>query len=545
MKRRMFAKVCEDKIFRTGFMAFALMLQLALCSMTMAQSSSDSSNVHAPELVPNMGWLNTTGPLRLSHELKGQVVLLDFWTYACINCMHILPDLAYLEDKYKNQPFQVIGVHSAKFKNESSSANIEEAIKRYGIRHPVVVDKQMAIWEKYSVHSWPTFILIDSRGYVVGETSGEGQREVLDKAVQQVLDEGRKNHSLASAPLHLQPTELMDSKSSAATTPLSFPGKILADAASKRLFIADSGHNRIVISTLPDASGKSVLLGVVGSGKIGSADGNFAAASFHSPQGMALKGDTLFVADTNNHLIRAIDLATSTVKTIAGTGQQGQDRTGGAIGTAQALNSPWDVALLNNSLIIAMAGTHQIWRMDLPSGKVQAWAGNGREDIVDGPLMEASFAQPSGLAVLHGHVYEADAEVSGIRDIDPVAGTVKTVVGVGLFDFGDIDGKGSVVRLQHAIGIAAWGDVLLVADTFNHKLKRIDPATKESKTVAGTGKPGSELNGKNVSFAEPSGVSVIGNTAFVADTNNNRVVEGDLSAGTWVGIDVSGLLPPK
>src|SRR2546426_178286 len=389
----------------------------------------------APELHPDFAWLNTDRPLTFAKELQGQVVLLDFWTYCCINCMHVLPDLAYLEDKYRDRPFLVIGVHSAKFTNEGQRQTVRAAVGRYEIAHPVVIDENMRLWSEYAVRSWPTLVLVGADRRIVGSVAGEGNRDTLDRAIAATLGEGRAAGTLAPGPLRID-----RERSVRAATGLAFPGKVLADPPGGRLFVADSNHNRIVIATLPDRDGRSRLIRAGGRGRVGREDGPAAEAGFHHLQGLALSGETLYVADTENHLIRAIDLAGGEVRTIAGTGVMGYDRSGGKKGTQQALNSPWDVAVEGSTLYVAMAGPHQLWRIDLPMGFARAFVGSGRENIVDGPVEAAALAQPSGLALSGNYLYFADSEVSAVRRVDLAEEKVETLIGRGLFDYGDRDG---------------------------------------------------------------------------------------------------------
>ncbi|MEK7315873.1 MAG: thioredoxin-like domain-containing protein, partial [Candidatus Eisenbacteria bacterium] len=348
----------------------------------------------APELQSGFAWLNTDRPLTFSKELKGQVVLLDFWTYCCINCMHVLPDLAFLEQKYASEPFVVIGVHSAKFTNEGSRQSVRAAINRYEIQHPVIIDEEMALWGEYTVRSWPTLVLVGADGRVIGAVAGEGNRAALDEAVGKALAEAKAAGIAAPAPLRFEREQ-----SVRAASGLAFPGKVLADPASGRLYISDSNHNRIVVATLPDGTGRSQLIAAVGGGRVGRDDGPGSRATFRHPQGIALMAESLLVADTENHLIRAIDTETFDVKTVAGTGEQSFDRAGGKRGTSQGLNSPWDLAVEGSTCFIAMAGPHQVWRLDLPLGLCRAWAGSGRENLVDGPVESSALAQPSGLAL--------------------------------------------------------------------------------------------------------------------------------------------------
>src|SRR5262249_1444644 len=282
------------------------------------------------------------------HDLRGKVVVLDFWTLCCINCIHVLPDLAKLEKKYANQ-LVVIGVHSAKFDNEKNSESIRKAILRYEISHPVVNDANMKIWRSYGVNSWPTLWVIDPEGYLVGRGSGEGLGEPLDNLIARLIKVHREKKTLREQPARYQLARYGEPGDS----PLYFPGKVLADEAGQRLFIADSTHHRIVIT---DLQGNKIA--IAGTGEAGSTDGPFAAAQFNDPQGMALHGDQLYVADRKNDLIRALDLKAGTVRRIAGTGKKGEDRRSGAAALQAGLNSPWDLYLYGNRLFIAMAGHH-------------------------------------------------------------------------------------------------------------------------------------------------------------------------------------------
>jgi DNA-binding beta-propeller fold protein YncE len=517
-------------------LVFALIPLLALAAYGIskamkAPSIAENDRLNAPELEGGVAWLNTAGPVRLK-DLRGKIVVVDFWTYCCINCIHTLPDLARLEKKYANQ-LVVIGVHSAKFDNEKNSEAIRKAILRYEISHPVVNDANMKIWQAYAVQSWPTLYLIDPEGKIVGRGSGEGLYEALDEAIAKLIKTSREKKTLNERPLHFELARAHEKGDS----PLFFPGKVLADAAGNRLFIADSTHHRIVIT---DLDGKKI--GVAGVGKPGTEDGPFAKATFNDPQGMALKGDTLFVADRKNNLIRALDLKAQTVQTIAGTGEQGLSRRAGGPALKVGLNSPWDLCLVGNTLYIAMAGHHQIWTLDLGRATVAPFAGSGMENIRDDQLPDAQFAQPSGLTTDGTTLYVADSEVSAIRAV-PLDGKggVRTIVGEGLFEFGDVDGVADQVRLQHALGVAYHQGQLYVADTYNSKIKVIDPVRRTSRTLAG--EAGGWLSGSV--FNEPAGLSFAGEKLYVADTNGHRIRVVDLKTKTVTTLRLQGVEAPK
>jgi DNA-binding beta-propeller fold protein YncE len=501
----------------------------------MAQGNSMSAQqpkVRAPEITGGRGWLNTDKPLSLA-ALKGKIVLLDFWTYGCINCIHIIPDLKKLEAKYANQ-LVVIGVHSAKFQNEKETENIRRIILRYEIEHPVYNDSEYAVWQSYGVRAWPTQVLIDPAGYVVGGVSGEGNYDVIDQTVAKLVEEFR-----AKGELNEQPLKLVLERAKVGDLPLAFPGKILADAKSDRLFIADSNHNRIVVTKLD-----GTLVETIGTGDTGAADGAFDKATFYRPQGLALAGDSLYVADTENHLIRRVDLKSRNVETIAGTGRQSREyfKTGPA--RSIALSSPWDLQLVDRVLYIAMAGPHQIWMLDLDKNEVSTFAGSGREERRDGSVQEAGFAQPSGIASDGKKLYVADSESNIIREIDLASRTVKTLVGGDLFEFGDVDGTGDDVRLQHPLGIVTFGNKVLIADTYNHKIKELDPKADKVTTLLGTGKPG-QADGPTPSFYEPAGLTLANGNLYVADTDNHAIRVIDLKTKRASTLRINGLTPPS
>jgi len=481
-----------------------------------------ASRPRAPEFPKEFAWVNSDRKLSLGEDLNGNVVLLDFWTYCCINCMHVLPDLEYLEQKYTGLPVVVVGVHSAKFDNESDARNIETACARYDIAHPVIVDEAHRIWSEYGVRAWPTLAVIDPEGRVVGMLSGEGNRAALDAIIYTLLEEGREKGTLAVAPPVIQRTGRISAASG-----LAFPGKVLAEPSGKFVFISDANHDRVIIA---DTSGE--VLTIAGSGEKGQRDGSFRDAQFDNPQGLAYDSENnlLYVADTDNHLIRRLDLTRGTVETIAGTGEQVYDRNGGRAGTRQGLNSPWDLALAGDTLYVAMAGMHQLWILDVKSLVARAWIGSGHEDIRDDDGDRAALAQPSGLAIRGDWLYFADSEVSAVRKANLRTREVQTLVGSGLFDFGDRDGRLARALLQHPLGVAVHIEDVLVADTYNHKIKRVREADGSVTTIT-----------DGLPLYEPGGISVRGETLYIADTNHDRIIEFDLTSGEWHEFTLRGL----
>jgi thiol-disulfide isomerase/thioredoxin len=485
--------------------------------------------IKAPELDGGIGYLNTSKPISLEH-LKGRFVLLDFWTFCCINCMHILPKLAELEEKYRDR-LTVVGIHSAKFENEKDTSNISKAIERYGIKHPVINDANFKIWDAYSVQAWPTLILIDPEGYAIGVYSGEGHTPEIAEAID-------KLSPIYGARGTLKKGDLVETAEKQKQSDLSFPGKVAFDGKG-RLAISDTGHNRIIVALYRGDDNTALVQEVIGNGKAGSADGTFEEASFDHPQGICfdgiLKGDQyrIYVADTLNK-IREIDFQNRTVTTVAGSGEQARMGSKGGPAKEAALSSPWDIIKFKSLFRVAMAGSHQIWTLE-SDGTICPTVGSGREDLIDGPLSKAAMAQPSGLTSDADNLYCADSEASAIRSIDLNNGKVSTLVGKGLFVFADIDGPFASARLQHPLGVCsavgmnqieprniAMSNYLFIADSYNHKIKRLDLKNKQITTIAGSGKSGYK-DGEHAEFAEPGGLAAGSGKLFVADTNNSVI----------------------
>ncbi len=431
--------------------------------------------------------------------------------------MHILPQLRKLERKYSSE-LVVIGVHSAKFPNEKEKENLYKAVQRCELEHPVLNDAEFQVWREYACRAWPTMMFIDPLGKVIGKQEGEIPYEDLDRLLSQMVEEFDAAGQLDRSPVAFARPVAPDST-------LSFPGKVLADPHGDRLFISDSNHNRIIIAT-PEGQ----VLAVAGSGEEGLTDGSLETARFNHPQGLAVEGDTLYVADTENHALRRVDLSAGTVTTIAGNGNQGRRRDDALPGLDVELSSPWDLTLHDNRLYIAMAGCHQLWVMDLELGMVGPYAGTGAESITDGALAQATLAQPSGITTDGHRLYFADSETSSIRsaELNP-GGRVRTIVGLDLFVFGDTDGEGHYVRLQHPLGVEMHEGVLYVADTYNHKVKAVNPLPRTCQTLLGTGSAGYEDGGPSeASFSEPGGLSIANGKLYIADTNNHQVRVADL-----------------
>ncbi|MDJ0958225.1 MAG: thioredoxin-like domain-containing protein [Arenicellales bacterium] len=493
---------------------FSTLLLLLLTPSWTTTASEHNSDAKKFEFDSKLQWLNVERPLTLK-ELRGKVTVLDFWTYGCINCMHVLVDLAKLEQKYGNR-LAVIGVHTPKFDNEKNVETLRQIVIRYDIHHPVVNDTDWQIGNYYGMRAWPTQVVIDPAGEVLGKVEGEGNYDVLDQVIDRLLDKHSEVIVDKPLPISLEKDRLKRSF-------LAAPGKLTV--SDRYVAISDTLNHRIVL-----ASHDGKVQRIFGDGQAGLRDGESETVRFSSPQGLVFNDNGLFVADTGNHAVRFIDLKLGSVNTIAGGGKRELSRAGKFDALEVSLRSPWGLALREPWLYIAMAGTHQIWRLNLNSGQISSFAGNGREGIVNGDVVDATFSQPSGLSISGDWLYVADAEASAVRRVNLDRKRVDTLIGTGLFDFGDRDGPFWDAMLQHVLGIAALDEAsILIADTYNHKLRLLDLSKRSVRTLVGTGKPGNRLGtGEKAQLNEPGGLAVLGRKVLIADTNNHRIAQYDL-----------------
>jgi len=457
---------------------------------------SDRIRLRAPELKLTSGWLNTGDTALSLKELRGKIVILDFWTFCCINCLHVLDELRALEEKYSDV-LVVIGVHSPKFVHEADFNAVSAAVERYQVEHPVVNDPELLTWQDYAARAWPTLVVIDPEGYIVSQNSGEGHAHALDILIAELIEEHDSRGTLNRG------TGVYVPKTSENTL-LRFPAKVIEFAG--KLLVADAARHRIV---LMDENGEQILE-TIGNSNRGINDGDFEKATFSEPNGLCVLpshisdrvGFQVVVADTVNHALRGIDFTNRKVTTLAGTGHQWMQGDGPeGIGNALSIpmSSPWDVVWWEKigKVVIAMAGIHQLWTFDPVTNEVEVFAGTTNEGLVDGELKNAWFAQTSGLAVSPDDetLWIADSETSSIRRIRN--GVIHSEVGQGLFDFGFVDGAAQDALLQHPLGICVLPDnSIAIADTYNHAIRRFDPETKTVSTLA-------------QDITEPSGLLVV------------------------------------
>lgn len=411
-----------------------------------------TARVRAPEL-RGRGWLNTGGTAYSIAELRGRFVLLDFWTFACVNCLHVIDELRPVEEKYADE-LVVVGVHSPKFVHEADPDALAAAVQRYAVHHPVLDDPELVTWEAYTARAWPTLVLVDPEGYVVAQYAGEGHAHAIDRLLAGLVEEHRAKGTL-------QPGDSPYVPPAVEPTTLRFP----ADAtplADGHVLVADAGHDRIV--ELDGAGDEQRVVREWG--------------GFKEPNGVCVVGSTAYVADTVHHQLKAIDLVSGDVTVLAGDGHQWMQGD-----STDRLSSPWAVAWWQERVWMAMAGIHQLWTFDPATGAVDVAAGTTNEGLLDGPLQDAWFAQTSGLAVAGDRLWLADPETSSLRYVED--GHVHTAIGQGLFDFGFRDGPAEQALLQHPLGVTALpGGSVAISDTYNGAVRRYDPVTGEVTTLA-------------------------------------------------------------
>ncbi|MFD2246943.1 thioredoxin-like domain-containing protein [Pontibacter ruber] len=468
-----------------------------------------TGRVNAPEINTEYGWLNTDRSWSIK-DFKGKIVLLDFWTFGCINCQHIVPDLERLEKEFADI-LVVIGVHTAKFDAEKQNETIKQAIRKFGIEHPVVNDADYKIWNQFGVRAWPTIVLIDPNSKVIGQHAGEGVYDTVRPYIQKMKEEFKEVLNREPIRFHVeQPVETL----------LYFPSKLISDSEGN-IYLSDSGHNRIL-----KLNQQGQVLEVIGSGERGFNNGGYADSTFNEPHGLALHDNTLYIADAKNNAIRKVDLEHRMVSTAAGTGELDYYFLDDKIGVPVNPNSPWDLYIYGDSMFIANAGNHQILRMDLATHKVYRFAGSGREALTDGSLREAAFNQPSGLAINGNVLYVADAEASAIRTVNLKTGMVLTPLGQGLFDFGDVDGHVDNALLQHCVGLEIIDSDVYIADTYNGKVKVLDVERNRVRTLTD-------------GLSEPNDVMFLNGQLWVTSTNSHQLFKVDLHTGEKEEVKVS------
>ena len=499
-------------IGKTGQLSgcFALLWQHKLQAETKFLNKSTLMTAVAPlylhELTQDLEWVNSA-PISLS-ELRGRVTLLYFWTGSSIHCQQALAEIKALEGKFI-EGLCVIGVHTPKHSFETSSAVVLKTINRWFIRHPVINDSQWRLWRRFAISAWPTALLLDAEGKVIGMYVGEGQKAALEAKIAELIREaaGKGIRSSDPAPIVKKPEP---------RTFLQFPSKLCASA--ERLYISDTSHNRVLEATF-----EGRVTRIFGSGNAGFWDGRGTESGLREPTGICLGRDMLFICDTGNHAIRRVKfLANDQLDTLAGNGRQGKSSPEDGPSSTLMLASPTDCVLHQEKLFVSMAGRHQVWAFDLLRNNASLVAGSGEEGVADGAMMAANFAQPSALALGKEFLYVLDSGSSALRQVRLNDLVVTTLVGEGLYDCGDMDGPASLAKLQHpsAACFDNQRNVLWIADSYNNKIKIYSPSKNEVKTL-----------NVNYKLQQPAGLTLADNALWIANQDAHELLRLDLKSG--------------
>jgi thiol-disulfide isomerase/thioredoxin len=499
------------------FIAFwFIFISISSISARISFRDSDLNNLFSGS---SKEWLNVSRDLRMG-DLKNRIVLLDFWTYACVNCMHMIPEIKKLEEEFGDK-LTVVGVHSGKFDNEKEIENIKSAVLKFDINHPVVNDNDSSIWKKFNVSSWPTLILLDPRGNIQKVYIGEGNGVKIHSDIKKLIKKYNPKITRSPLPILLEKNKIVDHV-------LQFPSKVAFAknfsykniARTNALVVSSTASNKIIIAKL---TGEIIL--EIGSQDGGFEDGKIEDAKFNLPRGLLYRNNVLYVADTGNHALRKIDFANNKVSTIAGDTTRGDIISLTNSAKKTKLASPWDLDFFpdRNNIIIANAGTHQLLKYNISKGVISPFAGSGKEGIADGKFPNNSLAQTGGLSSFGGKLYFVDSETSSLRVADS-SGNIKTLIGKGLFDFGRKNGEVDKALMQHPVGVTADDTGIYIADTLNHIIRKYNFSTKKISDYSGSVQ-GSEVGPKKkTSYNAPEDIISILDKFYIADTNNNRIL---------------------
>ena len=522
----------DKKLFL--FIVSAIISFWFLCISVSSIISHFSSKNSANNLVnKDYQWINSSRNIN-SSDLQDRIILVDFWTYACINCLHMVPEIKKLEEEFGNK-LTVIGVHSGKFDNEKQFENIKKAVLKYDISHLVVNDADLKIWKSFNISSWPTFVLLDPKGKIIKQYQGEVSGTIIKEDIEKLIKKYNYSLNRDELPIVLEKNKAIDRI-------LRFPSGIefAKDFSYKNspknnsLIVSNTGKNTISVISL---DGETLL--EIGSGNSNLEDGEIEKASFNSPRGLLFKDDILYVADTGNHAVRKVDFKSGQVTTVIGTGTKGLALAENNKATKAELASPWDLEFFpdNNHIIISNAGTHQLLKYNISEETIIPFAGSGEEELIDGKYPNNALAQPSGLSAASGNLYFVDSETSSLRSVNK-EGMVETLIGKGLFNFGHKDGDKEEALMQHPVGLSADDTGIYISDTHNNIIRKFDFKTKELSDYSGSVRGDEVGNKKSTLYNEPEAMVSVLDKFYICDTNNGRIVELERKSGNSKLLDV-------
>lgn len=458
----------------------------------------------APELNENLHWLNSDAQTIAGQ--RGRILALVFWNASSGYSQNLIDELARIKAKYP-LGLAVLGIHIPKFDKEADDRVIMKAVNRQRINFPVANDRNWITWQHFGITRWPSVALIDGAGAVREIVAGDDQIELLEKMIGELINESATSHSMKEHAFRANNPE--------ERSVLSFPSGITV--TDSHLYIADTGNNRIL-----ECTHQGRILREFGNGHPDLNDGPANDAAFNSPRGLCLVRETLYIADTGNHALRRINLIGGDVATVLGTGRPGQPREGVSKHSSEnSLNMPWGLSGSNDKLYIAMAGCNQIWEYELGNARLRFIAGTGDLGIADGPGKNALFAQPADVALVQQSLYVVDSATSAVRAIQLQQNTVQTLVGQGLYEFGDQDGERRDARLQfpQAIALDPNSPVLWIADTYNGSLRKL--------RLGGGGMSTQQLP---QSLNEPAALAVGAGSLWIADAGAHEILRYDFAS---------------
>ena len=497
------------------YLSISSILSAVAIDNTNLKNLTNNANLEA-----DSKWLNSARNITAS-DLKNRIILVDFWTYSCVSCLQLVPEIKKLEAEFGDK-LTIIGVHSSKFQNDKEIESIKKAIIKYDITNPVINDSNSAIWKSFNISALPTIVLIDPKGKISKKYQGNISGRKISEDVQKLIKKYHYSLNHNKLPIVLEKNKTVESI-------LKFPSGIgfahnfsyKNIAKTNGLIISNTSRNTIMIVSL---DGTTLL--EIGSGNAGSDDGDIANASFNFPHGLLFKDNVLYVADTGNHLLRKVDFATGEVATIIGTGKNGSILTTKNTATTTSLSSPWDIKFFPDTkhIIISNSGTNQLLKYNIANNIIEPFAGNGELDLIDGTYPNNSLAQPSGLSVASGNLYFVDPGTSSLR-VSNKEGVVKTIIGKGVFSFGHKNGTKEEALMQHPIGLSADDTGIYIVDTYNHLIRRFDFKTNSLSDYSGDFKGDKVGDTNNTSYNAPEAMVAVLDKFYIADTNNNRIIE--------------------
>ncbi len=476
--------------------------------------SVSQPNFYLNELPSNLDWVNCA-PIALAN-LRGRVTLLYFFCSSSNYCQQLNSEIKQLEAKF-HDGLNVIGVHTPKFSYESDSANVLKCVNRWLIRHPVINDAHWQLWRMLNIEAWPTVVLLDAEGKLSGVYFGDGHKAELESRINQLLNDAHmRGIRSKEAPPSVKKPET--------SSFLSFPSHVIAGV--DRLYVSDTGHNRVV-----EMSFEGQVTRIFGSGNAGLWDGRGIETGFNGPTGLCMGKDELFICDTGNHVIRRVRLAAQDqVDTIAGTGRAAIGLSDPGAARAVAMSAPTGCMWTQDKLFVTQSGQHQIWMVDLIRNTARKIAGSGQDALADGSAAMCAFSKPNGITLARDGIYISDANNSAIRHISLTDFSVRTVIGEGTFEFGDIEGASAGARLQHpgSVCFDATRNVIWIADSYNNKIKVFSIAKNEVKTL-----------NVNYKLHEPTGLTLADNALWIVNTNAHELLRLDLKTGKLGRINVA------